>query len=257
MDRGHHVVAQRRSPCSRPRIALKNEPEWLDVSLDQLEQQHFVGFDALVHLAAHTPNPPYDSYERCLYWNAEAPLRMLLAAHKAGLSRWVVAGSCFEYGRAAGRYEFVPVTAPLEPSSSYPASKAAFSLAILALSRELNCRLFYGRIFQAFGEGEAPTRFWPSLRRAALAGEDFAMTSGKQVRDFTPVETVAQAFLDATEKQLEPGVPVVANIGTGHPRTLLDFATENWRNWAATGQLLPGSIPDRPGEVPRYVPEIR
>ena len=45
-------------------------------------------------------------------------------------------------------------------------------------------RLSIHRIFQVFGEGEHETRFWPSLHRAAQAGDDFEMTLGEQVRDF-------------------------------------------------------------------------
>lgn len=51
-------------------------------------------------------------------------------------------------------------------------------------------------MFHVYGEREAETRFWPSLRRAALAGEDFPMTKGEQIRDFMPVETLARTFLD-------------------------------------------------------------
>jgi len=68
---------------------------------------------------------------------------------------------------------------------------------------------------------------------------------------------VAQAFLKALE--LPPSAlrsPLVANVGTGHPQTLLGFAEHWWKNWDAKGRLLPGALPYRDNEVMRYVPEV-
>ena len=52
------------------------------------------------------------------------------------------------------------------------------------------------RVFHVSGEGESQNRFWPSLRRAALAGEDFQMRAGEQIRDFLNVLDVSSVFLD-------------------------------------------------------------
>jgi len=88
----------------------------------------------------------------------------------------VVVGSCFEYGRSGEWYEFIPPDAPLEPTQTYPASKAAASVAFYQLAVELNLRLSIHRIFQVFGEGEVESRLWPSLRKAAASGADLEMT---------------------------------------------------------------------------------
>jgi hypothetical protein len=50
--------------------------------------------------------------------------------------------------------------------------------------------------------------------------------------------------------------PVVANIGTGQPQTIRQFAEHWWKEWGATGKLLPGALPYRDNEVMRYVPEV-
>lgn len=246
------VVAHRRSQESRPRIPLQREPQWLELPLDEIESEHLAGCEAVVHLAAHTPNPPYDTFENCFYWNVMAAIRLFERAAQAGIKHWIVAGSCFEYGRSGERYSEIPTTAPLEPTASYPASKAAASSALAALAITNESRLFIGRIFQVFGLGELESRFWPSMRKAALSGEDFPMSPGEQVRDFVPVDQVARAFLRA----LSLPAPLVANIGTGRPQTLRAFAGYWWKKWEAKGKLLPGALPYRPNEVMRYVPEV-
>lgn len=253
---GHEVVALRR-PGSRPRLELAQQPRWLDGELDGDHAAALQGCDVFVHLASHTPNPPYDSLERCLYWNVWASVRLAEQARAAGVSRFLIAGTCFEYGGAAARYEAIPTDAPLEPLLSYPVSKAAASVAFLALGRQPGVRLELARIFQVYGEGEQATRLWPSLRRAALAGEDFPMSAGEQWRDFVPVEDVAAHFVRALPcTHVHPGQPVTTHVASGRPQRLLDFAQQWWSHWNATGRLLPGAVPYRPGELMRLLPRM-
>jgi len=254
---GHEVVALRRSPTSQTRIPLMKEPIWVDATLDSVQEKDLKGCEAVVHLAAHTANVPYDTLENCLYWNLTVPLRVFQRAHSVGVHRFVVAGSCFEYGRSGERYEFIPETAPLEPTASYPTSKAAASIAMIGLAAELNLKLSIHRIFQVYGEGEASHRLWPSLRAAALAGDDFQMTAGEQVRDFIHVRSVASSLLKACEREdLTEGLAEIENLGTGRPQTTLQFCQEWWQRWSAKGKLLVGAVPYRHSEVMRYVPQV-
>lgn len=126
----------------------------------------------------------------------------------------------------------------------------------MALCRELRFELIYLRLCSVYGQGQYSDNFWPCLRRAALAGVDFPMTMGDQVRDFMPVEDVALALLRAVEQPPAAGEPRIRNVGTGKPQSTREFAAHWWRNWGARGQLLPGAVPYRPNEVMRYVPEI-
>lgn len=47
-----------------------------------------------------------------------------------------------------------------------------------------------------------------------------------------------------------------SNLGLGKPQTVLEFAQNIWKEQGAKGQLLPGALPYRDGEVMRYVPEV-
>lgn len=254
---GHEVVALRREG-SRPRIPLEREPEWIEAPMDSLPVGVFRGCEALIHLAAHSANVPYDTLENCLYWNLKVSLDLVERAAEECVQRFLLAGSCFEYGKSGERYEFIPVDAPLEPTQTYPVSKAAAAVALTGWARCTQRSLSYHRIFQVYGEGEAEGRLWPSLRRAALAGEHFPMSPGGQVRDFTPVEFVARHFAEALERPPVPaGEPEIHHVGTGKPTTTLEFARHWWSRWKAAGKLLPGALPYREGEVMRYVPEVR
>jgi nucleoside-diphosphate-sugar epimerase len=253
---GHEVIAQRR-PGSRPRLPLTFEPQWVDRALDQNFERELVGCDALVHLASHTPNPPYAELDECLYWNVFATTRLLQQAAAQGVRDILVAGTYFEYGVAAEGQAFVHPATEMRPSLTYPISKAAATTACLGLARHLGLRLQVLRIFQVFGEGESTTRFWPSLRSAALEGRDFAMSAGLQIRDFIEVSEVARQFLRSLAfEEVMPGQPLLRNIGTGRAMTLLDFARNWWTAWGATGQLIPGHLGLRPGELARMVANV-
>ena len=97
---------------------------------------------------------------------------------------------------------------------------------------------------------------WPSLRRAALHGENFAMTPGEQIRDFMEVQAVAARFLESTKYNPTQGQLHIQNIGSGNPIALCKFAQFWWNNWNATGKLEIGKISYRNSEVMRYVPAI-
>lgn len=255
IDQGYEVVALRR-PGSTPRIQLQKQPLWIDGTLEDDLREGLCGCNTLVHLASHGVDLQA-TWEDCFRWNVIASLATWLSAVEAGVRRLIIAGSCFEYGQSAENYDFIPSSAPLLPTASYHSSKAAATMAAIGLAVDKQVQVAVLRPFHTYGEGEADHRFWPALRNAALAGENFPMTSGTQLRDFTHVSDVAAKFVEAVKRtDLQPGKPVIENLGSGHPCTLLNFARSEWERLGATGQLIPHTIPMRKNEVMRYVPEL-
>lgn len=253
----HKVTAQRRS-ASQPCIDIGGEPLWLGKSMDALEPSDFSGIDVFVLLASVGVSPKTASWHDLFYWNVLVMLDLLEKAHAAGVKRFVLAGSYAEYGLSANKYEFIPADAPLLPTSPYASSKAAGFIAANTFAIEKQIELCYLRIFSAYGEGQYVNNFWPSLRAAALSGNDFLMTPGGQIRDFVPVEKVAEAFLHSIEDSgvVQRGAPFITNIGTGHPMSMLEFAEKCWAEWGAKGRIIAGAKPYRANEPMRFVPQI-
>lgn len=255
-EAGYEITALRRCG-STTRVVLNREPRWIDGPLDGDYTEQLKECDFFVHLASHTPNPPYDTLANCLYWNVNASIQLAEQARLAGIRQFLIAGSCFEYGRSAARYDRIPTIAPLEPELSYPTSKAAASIVFSGFAAQYGLNLKIFRIFQVFGMGEQDSRLWPSLKAAALAGADFPMTKGEQVRDFIAVQDVAAHFVAGLDfSQVTAGVAEIRNIGSGKPQTLLEFSNYWWSHWGAKGKLVPGERPYRFNELMYLIPEL-
>jgi nucleoside-diphosphate-sugar epimerase len=253
---GIEIIALRR-PGAMPRIALFKEPFWVDGQIDEELTSIFDGVDVFVHLASHTPNPPYDSLANCLYWNVYASLKLAEQAKKNGVNKFLIAGSCFEYGDSANLYEKIPPNAPLLPNLSYPISKASASIAFIGFAAENLSQVQILRFFQISGDGEVESRLWPSLRSAAKKGQDFPMSMGEQVRDFMAIEDLVSVLLQKLDFQrVIPGVASVKNIGTGKAQTLREFAEHWWDYWGGRGTLRFGELPYRKNELMHLVPFI-
>lgn len=257
---GHRIFALRRSrrPAQQPNeaeIRSVTPFQWLEGDLSDDWTAQLSESDALVHFASAGVSPQKATWDELFRANVLNSLALWQRAAAAGVRRFIICGSCFEYGASGTQYHAIPPDAPLLPSTPYGASKAAASLSALSLAVEKNLQLIVLRPFHLFGEGQHEANFWPSLRQAAASRTDFPMALGEQVRDFMPVEDAAAAFLRALNADdLQVGNPAVENLGTGRAQTLIEFATFWWQTWGASGQILAGKIPYRSGEVMRYVP---
>lgn len=255
---GHKVVGLRFTNTTSQHETHLSSLTWITGSLEEDLKYALDGCDALIHLASYGVDPRYNSWEEAFRWNVNATIKIIKEAHLLKIKRIIIIGSCSEYGKSAERYEYIPCDAPLEPINAYGASKAAATLAALAYARENNLEIAVLRLFHVYGEGEGPNRFWPLMKKAAQDGKDFKMSHGEQIRDFTPVDLVANSILEyATNKRFVPGKPIIRNIGTGIPKSLKEFAAEYWNEFGAKGKLIIGALPYRKDEIMRYIPDIK
>jgi nucleoside-diphosphate-sugar epimerase len=257
LAKGHDVLALRRDG-SASRVSLPQEPQWVIGDLRTDCRAVLSGCEVLVHFAAvGMDNTAGADWEECFRVNVRDSRFFWEQAIDSGVKHLVICGSCYEYGRSGASYAFIPPNAPLFPTGDYHASKAAATMAAMALATVRKTSLSVLRPFHVFGEGASTNSFWTGLKHAAENGEDFAMTQGEQVFDFTPVEEVAERFLHFCEKL--PALPRgirMANVGSGSPQKLSLFAEHWWNAFSARGALKFGAIPYRKNETMRMVPAL-
>ncbi len=195
------------------------------------------------HAAAHPAYRDGTLAERVLD-DVLALAHLVDALAEAPLERLVVVGSSLAYGpgEAAHREDD-----PLRPASLRGALRAATSVLALGAARAGGLPVVELRVFSVYGPWEPLHRLVPRAIRAALAGEELALTApdvhrGPR-RDLVFVDDVAEACLRAATA---PGVCGRAiNVGTGRE-------VANDEVVRAVERAVGRAIVTRPGAYPRH-----
>jgi dTDP-L-rhamnose 4-epimerase len=261
-----------------------------DVRDPDLLDDALAGVDAVCHQAAMVGHGlrPGDAPDYVAH-NDLGTAVLLAAMHRAGVSRLVLASSMVVYGEgryrcaahgpvrpaprrprdlAAGRYEppcpscgrpldweTVAEDAPLEPRSTYAATKVAQEHLAGAWARQAGGSVWALRYHNVYGPRmprDTPYAGVASLFRSALAAgrAPTVLEDGRQYRDFVHVTDVARANLAALEAD-PPGGCAAVNVCSGQPRTVGDLAAALS---AATGGPRPAVVGGaRPGDVRHVV----
>jgi len=256
VERNCEILLQTRTGRIIDDLVHHQNVKLLNCSFFALKAEYLKAVNCIIHLAAVGVSPRKSEWHELEEINVKGTLKMCQLAKELS-ARIVISGSSAEYGNSGLRYNEIPVNAPLEPTSPYATSKAAGCQLALGFARSEGLCAAYLRIFNAFGIGQHESNLWPSLIKAAKSGQDFGMTEGQQLRDFIPVEDVANQFADsAIELEMREGSPFVSNVGSGKPLTVRDFSEYWWKRCDAKGCLKIGSKPYRCNEVMRFVPSL-
>jgi UDP-glucose 4-epimerase len=173
---------------------------------------------AVVHLAARPSVPRSISDPVASHLaNASGTVEVLEAVRRAGNLHVVVASSSAVYGAnpTLPKHEDL-ATMPLSP---YAASKLATESYALAYQHSFGLPVLAFRFFNVFGPlqaaGHAYAAAVPTFVSAALEGRSLTVHGdGKQSRDFTFVDTVAEVIADALTRQVTSPSPVNLAFGT-------------------------------------------
>ncbi len=241
---------------SKPRIKLVKSPFWVVGKMNDDWGAELASCDALIHMASYGVVRDNNDWDECFRVNLTESLDLWRQAVKVGLKKFLIIGSCFEYGLSGMKYKEIPPDAPLLPKDAYSASKAGASLAAIALAIENKLDLTILRPFHVYGEGEDKERFWPTLVSSSKKGTNLEMTMGEQVRDFQYVKETVKDIIYFLQKGSPIGRPTIANLGSGKPKTLLQFAKEEWERLDSKGEILNGAKSYRTDEVMRFVPKL-
>jgi nucleoside-diphosphate-sugar epimerase len=198
----------------------------------------------VVHLAAAGVANPAIEPSVALIHNVLGPFNLLYA--------------CFQNkDLPTAPRQFIPIRTPGEskPSNAYVASKAAAWSFCQMFARRYGWPIVGAMVFQAYGPGQPSHTFVQAALLSALAGQDFAMTSGRQSRDWIFLSDVVDGLIAALGKELLPAGESV-EIGTGRRTTLLDVAELVYQLAGRGGRPLTGTLPDRVGEDINVVADV-
>jgi dTDP-L-rhamnose 4-epimerase len=261
-----------------------------DVADGRLLAELLDGVDVVCHQAAMVGHG-VDPGDAPLYaaHNDHATAVLLSAMYTAGVSRLVLASSMVVYGEgrytcathgvvrpagrrpadlAAGRYEptcpgcsgelapgLVPEDAPLEPRSTYAATKLAQEHLASAWCRQTGGSVWALRYHNVYGPRmplDTPYAGVASLFRSALERGEAprVLEDGRQRRDFVEVHDVALANLLAVTAPASRTFTAL-NVCSGEPHTVGEMAATLAAAMAGPAPVVVGGA--RPGDVRHVV----
>lgn len=157
-----------------------------------------------------------------------------------GLKRLVVAGTCYEYGLQNGQLHEYQYTNPM---NCYSIAKDSFRRFIENCYKDKDLQWCWARIFYPFGDGQNENSLLPSLQRSISEKKPtFSMSSGRQVRDYVPVDDVAKMLLKLI---IHPSAEGIYNCGSGVPISLRELAERQIDESSSLTNLDFGVFPDR------------
>jgi dTDP-6-deoxy-L-talose 4-dehydrogenase (NAD+) len=172
--------------------------------------------DRVIHLA--WGNLPF--YESMDHENVVLPSHknFLFNLISNGLRRLTVGGTCMEYGMQEGELN---EDQPVFPANPYAKAKNDLRLYLESLEKDYAFTLSWVRMFYMYGEGQNPKSLHSQLMKAIRDGaKEFDMSPGDQLRDFLPVEKMAEYIVSIT---LQDRVTGLINCCSGKPISVEQF----------------------------------
>lgn len=245
---GKHVVAALKDLSGRHRIIAtgRNETKLRQLGVDyvayDLRQRQVDCFkllkkpDDLIHLAWEGL-PNYQEryhFER----NLNDQYQFLKCMISNGLKRLTVAGTCFEYGMQCGCLKEEDRT---QPNTIYGIAKDCLRRMLETLRTHYDYKLKWLRLFYTYGQGQNPNSLLAQLEMAIKKGQRvFNMSLGEQLRDYLPVERMANHIAMIG---LDRSFNGICNICSGEPISIRRLVEEKIRQHGSDIELNLGYFP--------------
>ncbi|MDE3206120.1 MAG: UDP-glucose 4-epimerase GalE [Acidobacteriota bacterium] len=199
-----------------------------DLVADTISQHHI---DAVIHFAAYkAAGESFENPGRYFSNNVAGSGRLIEAAYRSGVRRFVFSSTCAVYGTPAA----TPVSedAPVHPESPYGESKALVERMLHWYDVCHRLRSVSLRYFNAAGaamdgslgeDWSQTTNLVPVAMKALLGaapplrvfGTDYPTPDGTAIRDYIHVDDLADAHLKALDYLAGGGATTAVNLGTG------------------------------------------
>ena len=216
--------------------------------LKKKTNQHF---DYVVNLGGYVDHSNKKKTYRSHYIGCKNLAEIFL---RKKLISFVQIGSSLEYGNSKSPQNENIKCNLKSIKSVYGKAKLLSSIYLINLFNKKNFPITILRLYQVYGPKQDINRFLPITIKGCIKNKKFPCSHGKQLRDFTYVDDVADAIIKTLTNKNSRGQ--IINIGTGKPKKIKNVIEK-------VKIILKGGIPQyghfkqRKFEVPILYPNIK
>ena len=192
---------------------------YIQKDLNQQEDNYYSFFrkpDCAIHLSWEgLPN-----YNELFHIERNLPANFFFLKNmiQNGLPDITVTGTCFEYGLQNG---CLCEDMDTRPVTNYGLAKDCLRKFIESLRNKGQFSFKWLRLFYPFGLGQSAKSLYSQMINAISANsKEFNMSQGEQIRDYLPVETVAEYIAVAA---LQTKIDGIINCCSGKPISVRSF----------------------------------
>jgi UDP-glucose 4-epimerase len=176
----------------------------------------------IFHLGAYTHvGKSWYRVDECVQTNVQGTVNLLLALEGTSYDRFIYTGTSEIYGGIDVPFR---EDAKVNPISPYAVSKYAGERFCQMYQQGLEWPIVLVRPFNAYGPAQSPDRIIPETIVRALRGQDLALTSGRQTREFNYVEDIVEGYVKLAQTDGIEGE--LFNIGGGEEVTIRKVVEE-------------------------------
>lgn len=224
LRRGHEVIASARSKSKAELYSWFPKVTFITFNLEEnLDDISFFGFfekpDSVIHLSWEgLPN-----YKQLFHFEKELgrQYQFIKKLIEDGVKDITVTGTCFEYGMQEGE---LSEELDSKPTNPYSFAKDALRKQLTFLQTIVDFELKWIRLFYMYGKGQNPNSILSQLQLAIDNKETtFNMSKGEQLRDYLPVEIVAQNIVSIA---LQNNTQGIVNCCSGKPISIKELIND-------------------------------
>ena len=241
LKQNHHVIASSASAEKARSFSWFPSVQYIQFDLGSFNDKvdYYALFDrpdVMIHLAWEgLPN-----YKAAFHYDINLPRHFLFLQNmlRHGLTSLSITGTCFEYGMHEG---MLSEDMPSDPANPYALAKDTLRKMLEELQQTIAFDFKWIRLFYMYGRGQNPNSLLSQLQKALdEKASSFNMSGGEQVRDYLPVEKVAEYIVQIA---LQTKLGGIINCCSGQPISVRQLAENYLQRQKAVMHLNLGYYP--------------
>ena len=217
---------------SNPRITLNNNLYWTSTTNSSELSKFLKTCDIFIHCAVKGVSPQKLCWEDAVKFNVYDSFKMLNNAANNGIKKFIIIGSALESVGPKHKVSMDKINSP------YVASKEALFHLFSSFAIEKDLEFLHIKLPNVFGEGQYQGNLWPSLRHAAINGEDFIIHNQGALKEFISIDDAVEIISKALFSKKDQLKKINVISVPGEKKTIYEFSSYHWKKWNASGKLL-------------------